>query len=128
MDVANIPCVDQAFDAVYCSHVLEHVPDDKRAMREFCRVMKQGGWAILLVPVDGPTTFEDPTIVTPAERMKFFGQADHVRRYGEDFPGRLREAGFTVEVVSAQALVNDADAVAMGLTPASGVIYYCKKC
>ena len=80
MDITDIQYPDGYFDVVYCSHVLEHVPDDKKAMREFRRVLKQNGWAILLVPITADKTFEDPSVVDPAERVKLFGQHDHVRR------------------------------------------------
>ena len=67
-------------------------------MSEFFRVLRPGGWAILQVPVDSARseTFEDPSIDDPAERLRLFGQEDHVRIYGGDYVDRLREAGFTV--------------------------------
>jgi SAM-dependent methyltransferase len=98
MDVSNIQYPDNTFDVIYCSHVLEHVPDDRRAMREFCRVLKVGGWAILQVPITDEATFEDPTVTSPEERERLFGQHDHVRRYGPDYRDRLVEAGFAVTV------------------------------
>ena len=96
MDVCAIPFPDQAVDVVYCSDVLEHVVDDRRAMAEFRRVLKPDGWAVLLVPVTVPHTVEDPSVTDPAERRRRFGQEDHVRRYGPDFADRLRQAGFQV--------------------------------
>ena len=127
MDIMNIEYPDQSFDVIYCSHVLEHVQDDKRAMRELCRVLKNDGWAILLVPITSEKTFEDPSIVEPLERLKAFGQEDHVRRYGPDYVDRLREAGFRVEITKVHDLVQSDEAVRMGLTSASGEIYYCTK-
>ncbi len=127
MDITNIEYPDQSFDVIYCSHVLEHVQDDKKAMREFCRVLKSNGWAILLVPVTADETFEDPSIVEPLERLKAFGQKDHVRRYGPDYVDRLREAGFRVEITEVNDFVQNEEAIPMGLTPASGQIYYCTK-
>jgi SAM-dependent methyltransferase len=79
MDITDIQYGDDTFDVIYCSHVLEHVPDDRRAMREFRRVLKPHGWAVLLVPIVISRTFEDPSITDPAERAKLFGQHDHVR-------------------------------------------------
>jgi len=105
MDITSIEYPDQSFDVIYCSHVLEHVQDDKRAMREFFRVLKNNGWAILLAPITAEKTFEDPSIVDPLERLKAFGQEDHVRRYGPDYVDRLREAGFSVEVTKVNDLV-----------------------
>jgi len=127
MDVTNIQFPNESFDVIYCSHVLEHIPDDRRAMREFCRVLKSDGWAILLVPVTSDQTFEDPSIVDPKERLKAFGQEDHVRRYGPDYIDRLSDAGFNVEMTKVSDLADSTEAVRMGLTPVSGDIYYCTK-
>lgn len=127
MDVTDIQCEDQSFDVIYCSHVLEHVQNDRKSMREFYRVLKNNGWAILLVPITAEKTFEDPSIVEPQDRLKAFGQEDHVRRYGPDYVDRLREAGFKVEITAVDDLVNKRDAIRMGLTPASGEIYFCTK-
>jgi SAM-dependent methyltransferase len=100
LDITDIPYPDGSFDVILCSHVLEHVPDDRTAMRELVRVLKPDGWALLLVPVDfsRAETYEDSTITSPEERERAFWQADHVRLYGLDFPERLREAGFSVIV------------------------------
>ena len=96
-------------------------------MREFFRVLKDEGWAILLVPIESDRTFEDPSIVDPKARLEAFGQEDHVRRYGADYVERLRDAGFTVQVSKVEDLANGEETVTMGLTPASGEIYYCTK-
>ncbi|MEX0936377.1 MAG: methyltransferase domain-containing protein [Pirellulales bacterium] len=104
MDICSIPFPDEHFDVVYCSHVLEHVPDDRRAMHELCRVLKPTGWAVLLVPVTRERTIEDPSITDPAERERLFGQHDHVRRYGPDYADRLREAGFHVAHTAAREI------------------------
>lgn len=111
LDVTSLPYPADHFDLVICSHVLEHVPDDRRAMRELCRVLRPGGVAILLVPMsDGPVTDEDPAVIDPDERQRRFGQRDHVRLYGRDYIDRLREAGFTVTVERPAATL-PADAV-----------------
>ena len=101
MDITDIRYPDNSFDVIYCSHVLEHVPDDRRAMRELARVLKPDGWAVLAVPLreHALATFEDPTITDPKNRDRFFGQSDHVRWYSaSDFQRRLEESGFTVTV------------------------------
>ena len=102
LDIMRLPYVDNCIDAILCVHVLEHVDDDRAAMRELRRVLKPGGWAILQVPIDitRETTLEDPTIVAPEERERVFGQHDHVRLYGQDYKDRLVDAGFTVTVDS----------------------------
>jgi SAM-dependent methyltransferase len=99
-DVMTIPKPDDSFDVVICSHVLEHVPDDRMAMREIRRVLDREGVAYLPHPVfpERAETWEDATIVTPEARRHAYGQEDHVRLYGRDFTARLEGAGFTVTV------------------------------
>jgi SAM-dependent methyltransferase len=99
MDVHQIPFEEATFDVVFCNHVLEHVTSDLQAMREMHRVLKPGGWGIMQIPLFHPLpdiTYEDFSITTPAEREKAFGQDDHVRLFGKDYPDRLRSAGFKV--------------------------------
>lgn len=98
MDITDIPFSNHSFDFIICSHVLEHVPDDNKAMNELYRILKPGGRAILMVPIelDRATTLEDPSIVDRKARERLFGQHDHVRRYGRDFITRLEQAGFIV--------------------------------
>lgn len=101
MDIHELLFRDEVFDFVICSHVLEHVEDDRAAMREIRRVLRRQGTALVMVPIlptpDG-RTFEDPTITTPEDRERAYGQADHVRLYGDDFAERARDTGFDVEV------------------------------
>jgi len=100
-DICQLPFEDQSFDVILCNHVLEHIPDDARAMSEMYRVMKPGGWGIFQVPQDlgRDTTFEDPNITDPRERARVFGQYDHVRVYGKDYFEKLRKVGFKVDEV-----------------------------
>ena len=97
-DIQHIPLEDESFDVVICNHIMEHVEDDRLAMREILRIMRKGGWGVILSPVDlqRETTFEDDTITDEAERTRIFGQYDHRRIYGRDYAERLREAGFEV--------------------------------
>lgn len=101
-DVQHIPMEDRSIDVVVCNHLLEHVEDDRRAMRELFRIMRTGGWGIMIVPEDRSraATFEDDTITDPAERTRIFGQYDHRRIYGRDYDDRLREVGFDVERIA----------------------------
>jgi hypothetical protein len=98
LDITDMDLPDSSFDLIFCSHVLEHVPDDRAAMRELRRVLSDGGLALVLVPYrPAVTTYEDPSIISPLDRMVAFGQQDHVRIYGSDLADRLREAGFEVD-------------------------------
>lgn len=98
-DIQLIPLADESFDVIFCNHIMEHVEDDLRAMSELYRVMRRGGWGVILSPVelDRATTFEDDSITDEAERTRIFGQYDHRRVYGHDYADRLREVGFEVE-------------------------------
>ena len=129
MDVTDINFANETFDVIYCSHVLEHVSDDKKALKEFYRVLKSDGWAIILVPIKPnlKRTFEDPTITAPMERLRLFGQEDHVRRYGQDFSDRLKEASFFVNIIKPADFLSEKEIELMGITQAAGEIYYCTK-
>jgi predicted SAM-dependent methyltransferase len=100
MDITDIEFEDNSFDIILCSHVLEHVLDDRLAIKELYRVLRPGGWGILQVPIDynRSITYEDPSIVNPKAREKAFGLSDHVRMYGLDYKDRLEEAGFIVRI------------------------------
>lgn len=102
IDITNIPYPDNTFDAILCNHVLEHIPDDALAMKELFRVLSPGGWAILQVPISKTLkdTYEDPEVVKKEDREITFGHWDHVRIYGQDYPDRLKKAGFRVEQFS----------------------------
>jgi len=100
-DICDLPFEDGHFDVILCNHVLEHIPDDRKALSELYRVLKPGGWGIFQVPQDlaREHTFCDPDITDPDQRRKIFGQYDHVRVYGRDYFDILREAGFRVRAV-----------------------------
>jgi SAM-dependent methyltransferase len=118
-DLTNAPFPDAAFDLVICSHVLEHVPDDRKAMSELLRILAPGGRALLLVPfaTDGGGTDEDPSVTEPADRERRFGQWDHVRLYDRDgFVQRLGEVGFEVSIFAPFDTLPD-QAHELGLNP-----------
>jgi predicted SAM-dependent methyltransferase len=100
-DICNLPFEDNTYDIIFCNHVLEHIPDDTKAIQELYRVLKKGGMGIFQIPqeLDCETTFEDNSITDKKERAKIFGQYDHVRVYGRDFFDKLRSIGFKVEEV-----------------------------
>lgn len=97
MDITQLACPDDCFDIIYCSHVLEHVFEDRRAMKELFRVLRPGGRALIQVPFSLRGTLEDRSVTDPAERERLYWQRDHVRLYGPDIEHRLAEAGFEVE-------------------------------
>jgi SAM-dependent methyltransferase len=123
-DVTDIPHPDASFDAILCSHVLEHVSDDRRAMAELHRVLRPGGWALIQSPVDWDraTTYEER--VEDPEAV--FGQADHVRFYGRDYDDRLRAAGFDVAVEAYVERFSAAERERYGLDPVEPV-HVCAK-
>lgn len=100
-DICNLPFEDASFDVILCNHILEHIPDDTKAMQELYRILKPGGWGVFQIPQDltREATFEDDSITDKKERTKIFGQYDHVRIYGRDYFDKLRSVGFTVEEV-----------------------------
>jgi SAM-dependent methyltransferase len=99
MSITALEFDDGRFTLIWCSHVLEHVEDDAAAMAEFHRVLRPGGMAVIMVPVYGETTYENPAITDPRDRLKHFKQEDHVRLYGLDVLARLERTGFAVEVI-----------------------------
>ena len=98
-DICNLPFESNLYDVILCNHVLEHIPDDIKAMKELFRVMKPGGYGIFQIPQDynREKTFEDDSITDKNQRAKIFGQYDHVRIYGRDYFDKLRHIGFVVE-------------------------------
>tara|TARA_R110000868_G_scaffold113448_1_gene304468 strand:- start:1324 stop:2088 length:765 start_codon:yes stop_codon:yes gene_type:complete len=100
-DICDLPFDDNSFDIIFCNHVLEHIPDDTKAMQELFRILKPNGWGIFQIPQElkREVTFEDNSITDKRERAKIFGQYDHVRIYGRDYFNKLRSVGFKVDEV-----------------------------
>jgi hypothetical protein len=128
MDVQEIPYPDNSFNVIMCNHVLEHVNDDFKAMKEFYRVMKPGGWGIFQVPVDysRETTYYNEAITNPKEREKHFWQADHLRLYGKNYGQVLAKAGFIVEEIDLTSELSE-ELVERYALPQKEIIYLCKK-
>ena len=101
-DICDLPIENDTYDYILCNHVLEHIDDDIKAMRELYRVLKKGGIGIFQIPIDveRKNTFEDPSITSPKQRNKIFGQYDHVRIYGMDYFDRLKSVGFSVNQIN----------------------------
>jgi ubiquinone/menaquinone biosynthesis C-methylase UbiE len=127
-DITRLPYDENRFDLILCNHVLEHIPDDIKAMSELHRVMKPGGLGIFLVPIDMTMekTYEDPTVTDPQERVEKFGQEDHVRLYGADYPERLRSVGFQVDVLPYAQHFSEADQFHYGIKP-NELLFVCRK-
>lgn len=102
-DAASLPLPDSSFGLILCSHVLEHVPDDRAVIRELARVAAPGAPIVLMFPIDAELaeTIEDPGETDPARRLERFGQDDHVRMYGRDAAARIASAGVAVQERSA---------------------------
>jgi len=134
-DITNLSFGDDSFDIVICLHVLEHIKDDIKAMREMHRVLKPSGFAVLQVPLsDNDKTFEDFSVTNPAEKERVFGHFDHVRIYGLDYKNRLKKAGFKVRLDKFAESLDKRDVRKFVLMPQNGShlkteghIYYCKK-
>ena len=106
-DATGLPFPDNSFDVLIANHVLEHIPEDAKAMKEMFRVLRSNGFAILQVPYSEtlPTTIEEPFIKDPARQAALYGQKDHVRIYSKtDYIHRLRQAGFQVNTLSPETL------------------------
>ncbi len=129
IDITNMWFPDDQFDAIYCSHVLEHVTEDRRAIREFWRILRPGRWALLQVPIIPglEVTAEDKAIVDPNERARLYGQWDHVRAYGSDYPDRLRQVGFNVTVFRAGDILTSNQMIHWGIETCEEPIFYCQK-
>jgi predicted SAM-dependent methyltransferase len=106
-DICNLPFNENEFDIIFCNHVLEHIPNDTKAMQELYRVLKPGGMAVLQIPQDlkREKTFSDDTITDQKQRAEIFGQYDHVRIYGRDYFDKLRSIGFRVEEIDYTAII-----------------------
>jgi SAM-dependent methyltransferase len=121
VDIQDMPYPDASFDIFLCSHILEHVADDRQAISELHRILKPGGFGIAMVPIDLSLdkTLEMP-VDTVGDRWKHFGQNDHVRAYSkQDFVSRLENAGFEVEQIPYNS-------PKYGIRPTS-VLYVCHK-
>ena len=127
-DICDLPFLDNSYDFILCNHVLEHIIDDNKAMKELYRVLKKNGIGIFQVPMDynRNTTFEDFSVTNKKERNKLFGQYDHVRIYGLDFFDRLQKAGFSVERCEYTSKLSKEDIIKFCL-PKKEIIPICRK-
>jgi len=127
-DICHLPFDDDTYDIIFCNHVLEHIPDDTKAMHELFRVMKPGGFGVFQIPQDlsRETTFEDDSITDPKQRAEIFGQYDHVRVYGRDYFDKLRAIGFIVDEVDYTKTLGKEAVERFALAPGE-IIPVCRK-
>lgn len=127
-DICDLPIKNGSYDFILCNHVLEHIVDDEKAMKELYRVLKKGGTGIFQVPLNMSykQTYEDFTITDPKERNKAFGQYDHVRVYGMDFFERLKNVGFKVEKCEYTSKLSEEEKTKYCL-PKKEIIPVCRK-
>lgn len=117
-DLQRLPFPDASYDLVICSHVLEHVPDDRAAMRELARICAPTGRVLIMVPLDpSRPTQEDLGPLSPEERKRRFGEIDHLREYGSDLVERLTSAGLTIRVFEPVRDIPPAERERLGLGP-----------
>jgi len=127
MDITNIQFKDETFEAIYCSHVLEHITNDSLAISEMARVLRKDGFALISVPISNKKkTYEDFSIRTLEGRKKAFGQNDHVRVYGKDFIQRLRKS-FKVKEVKWRDVLTPKERTLMGITKHAGSLFHCTR-
>jgi len=127
MDLMNLKLPNESKTLVWCSHVLEHVADDSRALSEMFRVLAPGGTLMLQVPIRGGETFEDAAVTSEAERLEKFLQEDHVRLYGLDLKKRIEGSGFACEVLSSASLPLAEQTLYSLRTPLYREVFVCRK-
>ena len=128
VNMENIPYENETFDVIYNSHVLEHVPDDNKAISELYRVLKNNGTCFIAVPIhDISETLEKEEYNTPELRLKYYGHSEHFRKYGKDFINKLYSANFKVEeIVPKDIIENDSLRSVLNLNDEEQ-LFICKK-
>ncbi len=116
-DLTNIPFGENRFDFILCCHVLEHIPEDVKALREMHRILAPGGVLVVQVPLGNGPTQEDATVIDPGERCRRFGQEDHVRLYGLDLVDRMQGVGFSVTLEKPYSQISKEQCQSMRLAP-----------
>jgi SAM-dependent methyltransferase len=129
VDATNIPFPDCHFDFIIFNHILEHIPDDRRALSELHRVLKPGGCAVLQTPYSSvlANSFSDPAIDTDDLKNLFYGQEDHMRVYGRDLFSRITAAGFTLCLKRHENILGEFSYSYYGVNPKEDLILVTKR-
>lgn len=114
-DLTKLSFADDSFDVIICYHVLEHIPDDRAAIGELARVLKPGGIAFIQVPRSPDADTDEDPAAGVEERIRRFGQDDHVRQYGRDLESRLAAGGLIPRTQKPAALLSEHDIARFGL-------------
>lgn len=126
-DITKINESDQSFDLIICFHILEHIIEHKKAIKELKRVLKNDGHLLIQVPLKKGKTYQDNSIISKQGRLKAFGQEDHVRIYGEDsLPLILNKSGFSAKPIDIVKEYNSEEKKTYGFSE-NEVIYVCRK-
>lgn len=127
MDLTALDLPDESCTLIWCSHVIEHIPDDQKALAEMFRVLAPGGMLVLQVPIAGPATREDPLVTDSGERLVLYLQEDHVRLYGLDLKAQIERCGFTCSVLSSADLPPDVQVTYSLRTPWYREVFFCRR-
>jgi len=127
LDLTDTRLPDASFTLIWCSHVLEHIPDDAAALNEVFRILAPGGRLVMQVPIGGDTTLEDPSVTAEDDRLEKFLQEDHVRLYGRDIARRIEAAGFECETLSSASLTPAEQALYAVRHPVFREVFLCRR-
>lgn len=92
-DITDYPVNDNTFDLIFFNHVLEHIPEDLKALTEAQRILKRNGLLIVGVPNEGAIVWQLAYKIQPKVRK----ETDHVHFYtAESLMGKCSEAGLKI--------------------------------
>lgn len=129
LDITDMPeYADNTFDFIFCSHVLEYIKEDHKALKELYRVLKPGGKAVISVPIrfGHYETIEDPSVTDPKEQERLYGDVGHLRYYGEDYMERVKAAGFKTAFTPVADFIS-AEMIEKAVIKPKDVVHLCYK-
>lgn len=118
IDATNIPLENGSVDFIIANHILEHIPDYKKALAEFFRVLKPGGMLVCQTPFSKllRKNFEDDGINTDQLRLVYYGQEDHVRVFSEKvLLESIQSSGFEMNIIEHSKYFTESDAFYYGV-------------